>query len=136
MIGENNRVMQANFLIQHGVLSLNSACMLESTDGENSDRVCFHSKEIKVLTHRLYLRLLNIQKSSHELIQFFRKGNFKAGNRSFDAMFEPSRLHLVEDKEDVYVQMTHSLFLADNLPYLKVQRFTIEDKEGILLIDE
>ena len=53
--------------------------MLE--DSGQDDKVSFYSKEVRILLYRLYLRLLNIQKSSYDMIQFFRKGDFKAGNR-------------------------------------------------------
>ena len=85
----------------------------------------------------MFLKALAIPRSSLDMIAFFRQGNFKSSNKSFDdAFLSQSRLLLVEQHEEVYIQMTYALLLAGNLPYIKVQPFKVEDREGILLIDE
>ena len=99
--GLGNKAMQTNFMIQSGLLAMESSSILEEDD---SAKVTLYSNEIKVLIYRLLLKALDIPRSSLEMIQFFRKGNFKASNRQFDETFlSHSKLMLVEEHEDVYI---------------------------------
>jgi hypothetical protein len=39
-------------------------------------------------------------------------------------------------REEAYKHLLYSLFLADNLGYVKAVPIKIEDKDGIVIIDE
>ena len=125
---------KTSYLIQTGILAIEESRLM---DDEETAKVSIRSEEVKILLYRLLLAKLRISRNSLETIQFFRQGNFKTSNKYFDEAFlSQSKLELVELHESVYIQMTYALLLSGNLPYVKVQPFKIEDKEGILVIDE
>ena len=102
----------------------------------DDDQVRCSNTEAKTHLMKAFTKLLNVEKPSLELIQFFRKGEFKANIRKFNQAFKKSDIHLVEKNPEVCKFLLPALFLADNLGYVKVQSLPVGDKDGILVVDE
>lgn len=69
------------------------------------------------------------------MIQFFRKGDFKANNRLFDSVFTDSNLKKVEKISSAYKHMIYALFLHDALPFIKLIEFKVPHTDGVAVID-
>ena len=61
--GSKNRPQQGNFLIQQGFLSMSGNCLLD-----DDDKVRFYNQEAQTLLQKIYIKLLNVQKPSLEII--------------------------------------------------------------------
>ena len=123
--------MQGNFLIQQGLLTINRNCLFN-----DDDQIRCSNTQSKTLLLKAFTKLLNVDKPSLEIVQFFRKGEFKANIRKFNQAFKKSDINLIEKNPEYAKHLLPALFLADNLGYVKVQSLPVGDKDGILVVDE
>lgn len=88
------------------------------------------------MIYKLYLKLLNINISSQQMIQYFRIGDFKSKSKHYNLDFFYSNLNLVETKPETYKHLLYALFLSDNLGFIKIAPFKIEETDAAAVIDE
>ena len=102
---------------------------------QTEDKLQFTNTQARSLLYKLYLRLLKVKRSSHEMLHFFRQGNFKKNNRQFDSVFTDSNLKKVEKVPTAYKHMMYALFLQDALPHVKLQEFKVPHTDAVAVID-
>ena len=91
------------------------------------------------MLYKVYLRALNLtQLTSHKILQYFRRGEFKLHSKNYNIDCTESRLHHVELRPDTYRHLVYAMFLADNLGYIKAIPIKIDKNypEGVIILDE
>ena len=76
--------------------------------------------------------------TSQKLLAYFREGTFKSADSTKLASLgaaTTSRLDFIEMNPVGYKHLFKALFLSDNLGYLSLSPFKVEDKHALLVLD-
>ena len=93
-----------------------------------NDMLVLTNMEAQTILLKAYLRALNLtQLTSLKIINYFRRGEFKVHAQNYNMDFTESRLQVVELRPCAYRMLVFSMFLADNLGYVKVHPIRIDE---------
>ncbi|CDW87599.1 UNKNOWN [Stylonychia lemnae] len=119
-------IVFTNFLIQSGYLCQDTT----------NETIKITNQEIMAALYKIYLKNLNINITSAQIIQYFRTGDFKNKSKNFNLDFMNTNLLMIEHRPEAYKHLVNALFLQDNLGVIRMIPFKLEDKEAVIIIDE